>query len=160
MALRKRDETRPWPIRVLRFSGQEVWEAAGVDQGQELLCSDGLREELLDKSHGTRHVTSAGTILYLFNLELPAVTTAADLVDLEERVVFASLNSTTQPDSPEKKWLGYAQIAALIVAVLLLFLVWSANGTASKAQAVSAANATQLQHITSVLDALDKRVTK
>ena len=142
-------------MRAFRLAGEECWEAAVVDAGQDIILSDGMREERVQKSMARRFVTSTGTIMYLVNLDFGAVTTAQELATLEERICFDALNGSTQPAS-ERTWGAYASLATMVVVVVMALWVWGASNAASQAAASSAALSAQLQHVSEVVAQIQK----
>lgn len=143
------------PQIAYRLAESECWRADVVDHGQDIILSDGEREERYDKSMAVRLVTTQGEIMWLLHVEFPALTKAHELATLEERIAFESLNGSTQV-SLEKQWGPYVSLATLVLVVVMAIWLWGTSNSASSASASVAAMGVQMQHVTTQVDLLAK----
>jgi len=147
------------PIIGYRLAGEECWRADCTDAGEDLIFTDGVREERISKPMCRRFVTTQGEIMYLANLDFPAVTKAEELATLEERICFDALNNSTQPTG-EQTWLPYVAAGTLVVCLLMAIWLYGTSNSASASAASTAAMASQMQHLTTQVDLLSKTLVK
>ncbi len=159
VALRSGKAPKPLPRVGLRVAGSELWEADVVDAGEDVILTDGVREERYPKSAAVRYVTEAGRIFYCLNVDFPCVTKAEELATLEERMCFDALNGSTQPGS-ERTWGMYINVALLAIVLMLAIWVHGASDSASRADASSASAQKQLTQLVEVVQRIDVKVSK
>lgn len=144
------------PERIgLRLAGEEVFKGLAVDHGEDIVIGDGIREERVSKTMARRFVTQDGDVIYMVNLDFPAVTKAEELATLEERICFDALNGSTQPKQ-EAKYSLYLNIACVVLCLVVVFMANAAGSAANKALAVANYQSGQINHIVQVLDKVAK----
>jgi hypothetical protein len=140
----KRQEFEATAVRI----DGTVWEEFDCKVERDMLLlfdHTGAQVETWPKTDNVAVYSSRGGMVYLLRGDLPALTIAADMASLEERIPFYALNQPTR-DSTK----SYAtMLSAASVVILVVMMIW-VNQAASSASS-AAAGVTNLTNVIRVL---------